>query len=218
MIGVALFLLAATAEPVITDDDRRTVRTFAACAVASNPKDAASFVLDPTATMKQGYGRRLFKGRCLGWGKLSGGAEGYRYAFAEALVLREFPDAPPAGLDQAPKLNHAFLTLPPASPGSQPVDPAEAERDRQRAVARMALSMLGECVVRTDATTAHGLLHTQPGSAEEGALIQQLQPATEQCVEEGASLELTKAGLRGAVALNLYRLARARPAPAEERG
>ena len=83
-----------------------------------------------------------------------------------------------------------------------------AEDRRQREVA-IYLSYFGECVVRADPGNSKALLAASPDSRDEGIAIAALGKSLSGCLEAGRTLELNKTNLRGTVALNYYRLAKA---------
>ncbi len=76
-------------------------------------------------------------------------------------------------------------------------------------MANEAISILGECVVRANPSAAHSLLLTKIGSVLETRYLDAIQPAAGNCIEKGGSISLTKYSLRGTIALNFYRLAKA---------
>ena len=79
----------------------------------------------------------------------------------------------------------------------------------------MFMSAFGECVVRTDPSGSHALLMTQVVSPEETAALKAVVPAFSSCVPAQRTLSFDKTVIRGAVALNYYRLAKALPGPRE---
>lgn len=68
------------------------------------------------------------------------------------------------------------------------------------------LSIFAECVAR-DAALKLSL--SDPDSGYEASAFATLQPALSLCLDKGKAIALDKAAVRGAIALNLYRLAKA---------
>lgn len=138
----------------------------------------------------------------------------YRYALADALVNRELASVPAPDLSAVAKLDHRM-------PGAEPQRVSasgkklsrrkydEAMKDYRAAVAYSYLSFYGECVVRTAPSDARALLLTVPDSPEEKQRFDALRPAFAACLSEGTSLRFGRTALRGTIAINYYRLARA---------
>ena len=58
------------------------------------------------------------------------------------------------------------------------------------------MQMLADCLVRSSPEPVAGFVETAPGSAAEDASMAQLAEKLPNCVDQGASLNLTKASLR----------------------
>ena len=80
--------------------------------------------------------------------------------------------------------------------------------------ARQWLSRYGECIVRSQPTLARNWVRTVTDGADEAATIRALSPALSECLVEGQEMRFAKSRLRGAVAINYFRLAMAKPGPA----
>lgn len=65
----------------------------------------------------------------------------------------------------------------------------------------------GHCVVVANWAAARDLLRSTPRSSEETAAIEALKPALGPCIDSGAKVELTKAGIRSAMSEPFYHLA-----------
>ena len=138
----------------------------------------------------------------------------FRYALADALVSRELASVPAPDLSAVAKLDHRM-------PGAKPEQVSAsgkkmsrrkydaAMKDYGEAVAFSYLSFYGECVVRTAPSTARALLLTVPDSPEEKERFDALRPAFAECLSEGTSLRFGRTALRGTIAINYYRLAKA---------
>ena len=72
-----------------------------------------------------------------------------------------------------------------------------------------ALSPFGECVVRASPAQSLAVLRTRVETPEEDAALKAVFPVLGSCLEKGSALRLNKFVMRGTLALNLYRLARA---------
>lgn len=213
--ALAFSLAAATPQPSIDPVKVRDIaQKFASCAVKRQPDLAARYVLNDAAWLEKREFRKLFDPDCvptngMSFTAIAGGRRQMSFALAEALVRRQYPSAATVRVADAAPLDHALSPLEPLSPSGKPWT-AEALEDLERSrAAHRAISMLGECVVRANPAAAHGLLLTEPGSDMENRYLQALQPAAGGCVEKGAALSLTKYSLRGTIALNFYRLAKA---------
>lgn len=84
---------------------------------------------------------------------------------------------------------------------------AELTAQRTQAIGRIFISAFGECVVRANPAGALQLLRSGVLTPEENSAFGALAPAFSQCLNDGQKLTLNKAGVRGTIALNHYRLA-----------
>ena len=73
-------------------------------------------------------------------------------------------------------------------------------------------------MVRVDPAAARALLLTMPESPEENARFAAMGTTFGSCLAEGETLKLGKLALRGTMAINYYRLAKAAQAAVPERG
>lgn len=91
--------------------------------------------------------------------------------------------------------------------------PAERVADQQRRfdekAGDVALSRVGECVVRTDAAMARAALLTPMDTPQELAALQAVAPALSKCLPQGQTLGFDRMSLRGSLAVAYYRLASA---------
>jgi hypothetical protein len=213
---------AAGAEPEYsTKETRAVVYAYAACVVAQAPLKASAALLADidNGTMLRRYPQIVNHG-CLGkqshadelTARFSG--DQYRYALADALVRREFAKAGPTDFGSVPRLTHRE-----PGPRPEPVKP-NGKKLRQsdyeaalkyydNSVAGHYLSKYGECVVRMDAGGARSLLLAVPDTPAEAAAFGPLRESFASCLAPGETLRFSKAALRGAIALNYYRLAHA---------
>jgi len=91
----------------------------------------------------------------------------------------------------------------------KPKELAELQKQRERDGLERLLSIFGECIVRADPAAALQLVVTKPSSAEENQAFDAMNGALASCLVSGQKLEFSKGALRGTIAMNLYRLARA---------
>jgi hypothetical protein len=76
-------------------------------------------------------------------------------------------------------------------------------------VAQSWLSHFGECVARSDPARVHAWLLTNADTAEDATATKALAPAFGACLSEGRKLTASRDVLRGTVAVDYYRLAKA---------
>ena len=210
---LALMLAAGglTLKKIDPDDVRSVAQQFATCVVKRHADIAETYVLDYSLWLEQAKFQRLFDPGCVptdgrGFRAISGKRQQMSFALAEALVRRRYPLPVTADVLKAAPLDHDL------APARKPDKPPTAEQLvawEQERMANEAISILGECVVRANPLAAHGLLLTKTASELESRYLAALQPTAGNCIEKGASISLTKYSLRGTIALNYFRLAKA---------
>lgn len=201
-----------------TRETRALTHAYARCVVKRQPARASEAIarnLDNRAILRD-Y-PMLIRGECLSRQvhqptRLQFGGDLYRYALAEALVIRELAAQPAPDLAPVARLDHRGPGEPP-----QPVDSKGRKLDGAKLEAALKpyrqdsafafLSRYGECVVRVDTAGARALLVSAPDSADESARFGALRPALAHCLPEGETLRFGKTALRGSIAINYYRLA-----------
>jgi hypothetical protein len=232
LLGATSLLLAApsAAAPGLTDDwedadystkeTRALTHAYARCVVKRQAEKASEAIVAnvPTGVILREY-RMLIRPECLVRNtkrstQMRFGGDLYRYALADALVGRELAEQPVPDLGAVPRLDHRNPGGPP-----QPVDARgrklgkrkleAARQSHARDTAFAFLSRYGECIVRADTAGAKALLVAMPDSPEETSRFTALRPALSRCLPEGQTLRFGKVALRGSVAINYYRLARA---------
>jgi hypothetical protein len=161
------------------------------------------------------------KGPPLATTQMRFGGDLYRYALADALVSKEFSSAPAPQLDAVPRLAHrepepAPAALGPHAKRSDRRKHEEALRNHEKSTGYHFLSLYGECIVRSNAAGAKAVLLTSPDSPDEAARFGDLRPTLGRCLPEGRTLSFGKVTLRGAIAINYYRLAHAALAGAQK--
>jgi len=115
-----------------------------------------------------------------------------RTALAQALVESEPALALP-GLAAVPPLEHGT---------------AKRASDKNAATG-VSMSRLGECVVRAAPVASSRLVRSAVAGPDESAAFEALKPAVSTCLSAGQTVAFSPELLRGAVALNYYRLAKA---------
>jgi hypothetical protein len=200
----APFLLAclasassAPAADLSKDESRIALQNFANCMARSYGRDAQAFVETDLANADLSKQLNLLHWECMPATlsrvmptafEMQARPTHYRYALAEALLLRANRKSTPTINGNAPPLAH------PAS--------ADGSQDER-------LSRYGECVVRASPDLSWALLKTDVASKEEKAALGSLSPTLAQCLAQDRSLQFGKFTVRGSIALSYYRLAKA---------
>ena len=190
---------------------RAVMAEFARCVVRRKHDAAAQVVLDPAADLGVERERGLFISDCMPSGsRMRAKATQMRYGLAEALALVDLKQIP-ASFDGVGPLEHRpFVDRPmPADVAANPARLAGWKAFAEAATAYAALSPFGECVARADTGGSAALLRTRLDSDAEQAAIAAMGPALSGCLAKGQKIAINRFNLRGTVAVNLYRLARA---------
>jgi len=218
------------AEALALSEVRRVQASFARCVVRRRASVAERYVLDADPKSRLKLSGRVGDPECLaqtletfGTTQMRFPADTMRYALAEALVRYRLPKIPLQNLEAIPPLAHPAPIQ--ADPGTlqdiagRPLTAAELADIREVAVATPYLSRLGECVVRFNPAASYALLMTDADSTAEDTAIESIKGALANCIDAGRALKLNKMTVRGTVALNYFRLAKApRSAPAAPAG
>jgi hypothetical protein len=201
---------------------RKVQKRFAECVVKKRAKIAARFVLDQSEESRKPLVSKLADGHCLvaaaqseDFSEIRMRFDGdfMKYALADALVHSQFASAPIADVTSIAPLQHPQPDLSKYTPHEgkklKPAELQNLDERRNTALADAYLAQFGECVVRAAPTNAYRLLMTDPETQEETAAVQGLTPALRSCLDVGRTITLNKATIRGTVAYNYYRLAKA---------
>ena len=210
-----------------TKDTRALVHGYAQCVVGKRQAKASEALLRniDNATFMRDY-PSLIIGDCLvvqkgirsdvriGNVKMSFEGDLYRYALADALVRKELAAVPAPDFSTVAKLDHRLPGPAPqrVSAKGKPLSQSKYDalvKDYEENYAFSYLSVYGECVVRNAPAEARALLLTVPDSPEEKPSFDALQPALAECLPAGSTLRFGRTSLRGTIAINYYRLARA---------
>lgn len=221
-LGTAAVAGSATAhaQQYSTKETRAISHAYAKCVVARKHRLASEALLTnvSNADILRQY-RSLIIGDCLvrqtgTSSRMIFQGDLYRYALADALVNRELAKLAVPDLSLVPRLSHyeaGEAPLPVAANGrrlsKKKYEAAVREHEKSKTVS--ALSKYGECVVRGAPAAAKALLLTVPDSDSETAQFRVLQPALATCLAEGNTIRFARSQLRGTIAINYYRLARA---------
>jgi hypothetical protein len=203
--------------------NRKIMFDYAKCVVKQRHASAAEAILSnaDNELILRKYSD-LIIGDCLvnavgGGAQMKFGGDLYRYALADALVNSDyattsesdFSNRLPLAHIAAPKQSELDTFLA-ANPKKRKREEAQAAFVKQTAVAW--LSQFGECVVRQDPIKAQLWLLTPTDVPEETSRINALGPAFGVCLAQG-TMKFNRITMRGTVALNYYRLAKATVQP-----
>ena len=219
-IGLAMSAVGAPSPGVIPPSteliklSRQIGYRFGTCVVSRHGDGAAKAILSNAdrKTIFAHYGN-LLDGHCLKSDTaMMFPYDTFRYSIADALVARDLVKVPVPNLTGVPSLDHIATPVAPPAPkanGSE-VDQLRYQyqlASYERARAARLIDIYGECVVRENPGASRNLLTTMPETAQEEGWFAALQPAFASCLPEGQTVEVSKAALRGTIALNYYRLA-----------
>ncbi|MDQ3246750.1 MAG: hypothetical protein M3Q52_07665 [Pseudomonadota bacterium] len=136
-----------------------------------------------------------------------------RYALADALVGLELKADVRTSFAAVPPLRHGTIAeadiRPPAGKRLSRDELRTWEKSLAGLRGAIFMSALGECVVRTDPAASHALLMTEVESADERTWFKTLSPALAGCTKAGETIALNPTVVRGTIAMNYYRLAKA---------
>lgn len=208
------------------DKTRTVLADFAHCAIKKFPTLAREMVLDGTKVAVDDKYKKVADPECLAQAvvgaydmvQLRMSSESFRSAVADELVKSDLSDFEPAQIKLAAPLHHAAIDPADYVPKKRVSDRElqKWEQAKQRDSGEAWLSGVGECAVRTNPTAARNLLETKVNSEVELQALLALIPAFSGCIDRGRQLRTERAAIRGAVAVNYYRLAYARKLPQQE--
>jgi hypothetical protein len=222
VLAVGMGLASASAkQPEYSEAQTRiVVRGYAKCVVKNERRMASeALLLDVDDERFHRHYKILIHPDCFGrqvYGAMSLGFRGdlLRYALADALVSAELAGLPAPDVASVPPLSRRS----PGSPPSQTLPNGKKMRARDyedaaveyaRKLSAFLVGAYGECVVRADPAGALALLLTEPETPAEAVRLDAMGPALSHCLNKGQTLQFSKESLRGTIALNYYRLARA---------
>lgn len=208
-------------KPAETAKNRQIMLDYAKCVVKQRHDRVAEAILSNVDNdMIQRQYRDLIRPDCLvkaagGDAAMKFGGDLYRYALADALVNADFAKAPNQDFSNRLPLSH----LPLPDRAAFDLQLAEVKDKRQRdamekgfgkAAGTAWLSNYGECIVRQQPEKARLWLLTSPGVPEEMSRINDIASAFAPCLPASAGkVRFSRTTMRGAVAINYYRLSMA---------
>jgi hypothetical protein len=189
---------------------RAVLAEFSKCIVRRKHDDAARVVLDPAANLGKERATGLFISDCMpARSRMRATATQIRFGLAEALTLAEAGKLSFDFAGVAPLYHRPFN---PPSLGDVRADPgrlSDLSLYPAEQAAFAAVSPFGECVVRAAPAQSLAVLRTRVETREESAALEALFPMLGKCLGKGQEMRLNRFVMRGTLALNLYRLARA---------
>jgi hypothetical protein len=215
---------AAAAAPADESDlslkeTRRLLQDYGMCIVKGRHAAASRAILANVSNRElMNHYSALIDGNCLPRQpgmvlKVRFTGDQYRYALADALVRSEFAAGAP-DISAVPPLTHRD----PGSPPNQVLPNGKLMNARkfaalvanyQEGQALQFVSVFGECTVRKNPAGARALILTKPDTPAETAAFSALGEALATCLPEGRTLSFGRVALRGTLAINYYRLAKA---------
>ena len=208
-----------SASPKELQENRRFVAAYAKCVLARHSKEVAAVVLSniPNWEITTRH-RNLVDSSCVNVGSSASvqmflPGDTLRYALADALVQWEYSSGLPADIDRAAPLQRANLSPPHiVAVNGKPLDAKLLEQLKAVQTTETAfevMSLFGECVARQDPQRALQLILTKVASKQEEQAFSDLKLALATCVPAGQTVALAPSTVRGTIAVNLYRLAKA---------
>jgi hypothetical protein len=214
--AIACSAAAAPDSDYSAKETRKIIYDYAKCVVGHRAGQASVALLsnvDNNMFVRRYSG--LIDGDCLHMNaKASFPGDLYRYALADALVEREYANAPVPDLSNVPPIDWGPVPqepapLPPNASKHQKSEYEKAHQAFDAVASKRALDVYGECVVRGNPAAAKALLLTQPETAAEDNGFDALRPTLGECLPEGRTLTFGKFVLRGVIAVSYFRLAHA---------
>jgi hypothetical protein len=203
-----------------TDRETRQIfESYAQCVVKKHPEDAEDIVLSTMPSKDIIKHSTVIRPDCLEPGQqlVMPGGDFLRYGLAVALVRREFAGGLPADIAKAGPIPHFEPNesdyLPKPGKKANAKELARLAEQRSKAEAIRAMSIYGECVARADPAAALQLVLSNPATKEESQAFRAMGGALSSCLTQGQTITLDKESLRGALAMSLYRLAKAPRVP-----
>ena len=223
-IGLVAGPASAASESGKMEANRRIMFDYAKCVVRLRHDRTAEAILSnaDNDTIQKRYSDLIIE-ECAATAAGDGvemrfGVDLFRYALADALVNADFSSTGES--DFSNRLPLAHIATPSQSEFDTYLLGVKSKRQREAAkvefdkrVGVAWLSRFGECVVRQDPVKSRLWLLTPTGAAEESSRINDLRPTFAICLGQG-SARFNRITMRGTVALNYYRLAKATVQPA----
>ncbi|NJM49690.1 MAG: hypothetical protein HC843_01320 [Sphingomonadales bacterium] len=199
----------------LSDTEARLVlHDFASCSVDGNKSVARQLALmhplDPLLhdTANKLTDRECLETRYIAKTRLKFMPVSLRYTIAEALIHKEMKQYFPAKFDGVPALDHG--EAPKINTESLPVEPEKKKAALlgfEWEFQNWVIDSLGECAVRQAVPQSRQLVDTRPGSKAEKEALVVMEGYFAKCRPQGLALTMNEFDMRGAVAVNYYRLA-----------
>lgn len=224
MIGAMLLLAAAPIDFLVesgdlsADDSRKAVSDYARCVVKKRRVMASDAVVSTVGNydLLKAY-PKLIDSDCVSGqvGRMAFAGDLFRYAMADALLRDEIATQPTVEPNLLAPIDHYEPTEMPSMTNDKGRRISKKKYEQSlryfgTALAYAQVSRFGECVVRANPAGAKALLLTDVTTDAERAAMVPLNLALANCLNAGERLTLTKEVLRGTVALNYYRLSKAK--------
>lgn len=198
LLGTALLLAVAgpvEARPGDLSGDSASTRgiidRYAQCLVKSGRKTLLPIIMEKQDIAGFERWHKRLGGECMfstGDFYVNAPTSDIRWAIADVLVREDANRQAPSDLS-------------PVAPLSWRADVRSGTNDART----LSISRFGECVVRKDPAATRAVLIADVDSKDEQQKIEALTPALMECLGQG-SLKMSPVELRGALAINLYRL------------
>ena len=173
-------------------DTRRVVQEFARCLARRSMSGVAEFLDQKTGGLPPALRSRAPD--CLGssfdsdGSMLKGQSDTYRFALAEAYVVRKYRETGVTDLARIAPLDR----------------PGESAVGNQQA-----LGKLSECIIRAAPAESWNLLRTDAASDAEKTAFAAIGPAMQSCVRQGTTMKMPAFFVRGAIAHTYFLLSKA---------
>jgi len=207
----------AAADSSDTRQNRLIVDNYATCVLGMHSREVAQVVLsNPGNENIIRHHPSLIDGSCLvqaGGARMEMPGDTLLYALSEALVRWEYSKGLPPDIAHAAPLQHVNPNPPLITAiNGKPLNPKKLEQlkaAQAKETGFQVMSVFGECVAREDPHHSLALILTKVASKEEDQALADLNPALAKCVPSGQTVALDRDAVRGTIAMNLYRLAKA---------
>ena len=223
-LSTSAVLISSSAGSAKREAEKQVVRdvtaSFSDCVVKKNPMAARAVISDmiPAREVKRRY-RVLINVDCMGHAVSGSSVMGvnfgdptFYFAVAEALVRYDYGASGPQDFKSVPALVYqdldSVLSANERSKLSKSRSEKYAQIERQVTAIRV-LFKYCECVARSDPEGSRLLVVKGAGSPEERLAFNRLLPNLGKCLPNGLEIKFKTDQLRGAIAVNYFRLAHA---------
>ena len=220
IIAVSMLSMPVIAKPADVTESRKLLAEFATCAVKKRPETAKLIVLEnlTSAQIRKDH-EKIFDNSCITAPvgrrvEMLSDEGSFKAAFAQALIVMEFKDTAPSNFSTVAPLGHNKpYPLKTVDDRTGKPLPEEAIKKQQEAIDRktteLAISQLGECIVRLNSFGARNVLSTPMGTDEELNAVKAVATDMSSCIVRGQTVGFNRVTIRNTIAVNYYRLASA---------